>query len=94
MPSSHLISTQQTGGDDVPRLLWITLNMPLLRENLSKEDRREVAEAEVRQWLKDAGFEPSNGGWLVWEQDLGQLLPDEVTHAEVRDEAKAPPAEN
>ena len=57
--------------------------MPLLCDNLSREEGRKVSEEEVAEWLRCAGFTPSAGGWTVREADLGQLDPTEVISAEV-----------
>lgn len=60
------------------RRLRVKLNLPLLAANLSKEDARTVTEAEVSQWLRDAGFAQSGEWWFVAEPDLGQIDPSEV----------------
>jgi hypothetical protein len=60
------------------RRLRVKLNVPLLAENLSKEDSQVTSESEVREWLQDAGFTPHGDWWLVTEADLGQVDPSEV----------------
>jgi hypothetical protein len=45
---------------------------------LCAEDQRRVSLAGCRRWLREAGFEPHHGRWLVAERDLGQLDPSEV----------------
>jgi hypothetical protein len=60
------------------RRFVIDVDRDLLRANLSREEQRDVPEAEVRQWLLDAGFRPHGDRWLVNEPDLGQLDPSEV----------------
>jgi hypothetical protein len=70
------------------RTFLITINLDKLRENLSREDERPVTQAEVEQWLKDAGFTRVEDGWTVREADLGQLDPSEVITAEVIEEGE------
>jgi hypothetical protein len=36
----------------------------------------------VRRWLVEAGFTPTDAGWLVDEPNLGQLDPSEVAAVE------------
>jgi hypothetical protein len=62
--------------------LRIRINLKLLRENISQTDGRSWSEAEVLEWLKDAGFARDGDWWLVDEPDLGQLDPSEVTAVE------------
>jgi hypothetical protein len=56
----------------------VKLDIPRLVANLSKEDARDTSEAEVTQWLDDAGFSRDGEWWLVSEADLGQVDPSEV----------------
>lgn len=60
------------------RRVRIAIDVDLLRENVSKADGRPWTDAEVEQWLVDAGFTPDGDQWA----DLGQLEPNEVTHME------------
>ena len=60
----------------------IRINLARLRENVSKADTRVWSEAEVLQWLHDAGFTPDGDWWIARESDLGQLDPEEVTAVE------------
>jgi hypothetical protein len=62
--------------------LLVQLDLAVLREHLSREDRRAVSEAEVRRWLQDAGFTPRGDRWVVNERDLGQVEPSEVISVE------------
>ena len=62
--------------------LLIRLHLDRIRANLAKEDGREWSDDDVRRWLVEAGFTPSDGGWLVDEPNLGQLDPSEVAAVE------------
>ena len=42
-----------------------------------------MSDAEVLDWLRDAGFKQQGDEWLIPEADLGQLDPSEVTSSEV-----------
>ena len=64
------------------RRFRITINLPALRANLSREDGRNISDDEVHKWLLDAGFKPIGSSWTVTESDLGQLDPSEVLSAE------------
>ena len=61
----------------------VTVDVLRLRANLSAEEGREISTCEARQLLQDAGFVPDGDGWIVREQDMGHLRPEEVTSAEV-----------
>ena len=65
------------------RLFQIRIDLSLLRNNLSREEGRDVSDAEVGRWLNDAGFKPTREVWIVEESNLGQLDPSEVISAEV-----------
>ena len=65
----------------------IKLDLPLLVANLSREERREMPEHEVLQWLSDAGFFRVGEYWIVTEADLGQVDPSEVLEVETFDES-------
>ena len=65
------------------RLFQIHIDLGLLRNNLSREEGRDVSDAEVGGWLNDSGFKPTGDGWTVEESNLGQLDPSEVISAEV-----------
>jgi hypothetical protein len=60
------------------RWLRVRLDLNKLRAALSREDGRQYSSGEVRMWLLDAGFRPSEENWLVREVDLGQVQPGEV----------------
>jgi hypothetical protein len=62
--------------------LRIRINLGLLRANVSKADGWVWTEAEVQEWLHDAGFAREDDWWVVTESDLGQLDPSEVDAAE------------
>ena len=62
--------------------LHIRINLNLLRENVSKAEGRPWSEAEVLQWLRDAGFTADGDWWFGPEADVGQLDPEEVTAVE------------
>lgn len=62
--------------------LLIRLHLERIRTNLSKEDGREWSGEDVRRWLVEAGFTPTDTGWLVDEPNLGQLDPSEVAAVE------------
>ena len=67
------------------RLFRIRLNRPELRRNLAREYGHHVSDAEIDQWLIDAGFARRGEDWIVPEEDLGHLQPDEVSEADVID---------
>ena len=60
---------------------WVRIDVTALRTNMSREEKRDLSEAEVLAWLKDAGFVAEGDGWTVREADLGQLDPSEVVEA-------------
>ncbi len=63
----------------LPRRFRVTVRMADVRQNLSTADGAEYTDAEVRQWLADAGFEGVGGDeFLVDEPNLGHLDPSEV----------------
>ena len=64
------------------RRLRVRLNLPRLTEHLSREEKRALSVEEVNQWLEDAGFVKTNGGWEVDEPNLGHLDPSEVISVE------------
>lgn len=55
----------------------VRIRIEQLRANLSAADRADYSRAEVRGWLKDAGFEPQGNWWRVDESNL-LLEPAEV----------------
>ena len=65
----------------MPKKLLIRLHLDRIRANLAREDGREWSEEAVRRWLIEAGFTPTDVGWLVDEPNLGQLDPSEVESA-------------
>jgi hypothetical protein len=66
----------------MPKRVIVDVNLTVVAANLSKEERRQVSELEVRQWLHDAGFRPHGSRWIVDEPDLGHLDPSEVRSLE------------
>ena len=62
--------------------LRIRINLDLLRQNISEGEGRPWSEAEVLQWLRDAGFTAEGEWWITREADLGQLDAEEVTAVE------------
>ena len=62
----------------MPKRLIVDIDVAVLTAHLSKEEGHPVSEADVRQWLLDAGFKPHGERWIVNEPDLGQLDPSEV----------------
>jgi hypothetical protein len=56
----------------------VLLNIEKIQASLSTADGTSYTEAQVRQWLLDAGFEPHGNQWIVSEADLGQVDPSEV----------------
>ena len=61
------------------RRFRVTVRVALVRKNLSAADATEYTDADVRQWLADAGFESAGGDeFLVDEPNLGHLDPSEV----------------
>ena len=71
------------------RRLRVRLNMPRLIEHLSREEQRAVSVEDVNQWLTDAGFVKTNGGWEVDEPNLGHLDPSEVISVEAVEDDNA-----
>jgi hypothetical protein len=63
----------------------IRINLELLRENVSKAEGRVWSNAEVLQWLHDAGFTRAGEWWITEEANLGQLEPEEVIAVEDAD---------
>lgn len=68
------------------RTVLVNIDVEKLRGNLARTDQRNVSADEVRQFLTDAGFQQTDRGWLVSEENLGQLDPSEVLSAEVVEE--------
>jgi hypothetical protein len=65
------------------RRFRITIDLPRLRENMSRQEGRALSDTEIRQWLQDAGFAPAiDETWIIDEPDLGQLDPSEVQSVE------------
>jgi hypothetical protein len=56
----------------------VKIDLPALIAHLSREEGRGLSQAEVLQWLEDAGFTRAGEWWAVAEADLGQLDPSEV----------------
>ena len=52
------------------RLFQIHIDLGLLRNNLSREEGRDVSDAEVGGWLNVSGFKPTGDGWTVEESNL------------------------
>ena len=71
------------GAVAVSRKFLVRINLEQLRSNLSKADGQDHTLAEVRKWLREAGFEPAGDAWLVDQANLGQLEPSEVEDAEL-----------
>jgi hypothetical protein len=65
------------------RLFKIRLDWAALRSNLSREHGHQVSDQEITGWLTEAGFNPSGEEWLVREENLGHVQPEEVTEAEI-----------
>ena len=66
----------------MPKRVIVDIDLSAVAANMSREERRDVSEAEVRQWLRDAGFTAYGDRWIVDEPDLGQLEPAEVRSLE------------
>lgn len=66
----------------------VRISIEQLRANLSAADGADYSRAEVRGWLKDAGFEPQGNWWRVDESDL-LLEPAEVIEIIPAAEAEA-----
>jgi hypothetical protein len=72
------------------RWFRVQINLAAVCENLSREDDRPYSDADVRKWLKEAGFTAApESFWIVREPDLGHLQPEEVTSI---DEIVLPPS--
>jgi hypothetical protein len=56
----------------------VTIDLPLLIADLSREEGRAVSVGETIKWLSRAGFAQYGNLWLVREADLGHLNPAEV----------------
>ena len=65
------------------RRFRVKIDWERLRGHLSREDGEEKSDAQIRQFLHDAGFRREGGGdtWTVSEADLGHLRPEEVLEA-------------
>jgi hypothetical protein len=70
------------------RTFLVKVRTEQLRANLSAADGEGYSRADVRQWLRDAGFQPAGGWWRVDEADL-LLDPAEVSEAIPLSEAEA-----
>ena len=72
------------------RRFRIRINMPLLREQLSRSDGTAYTAEQVHRWLLDAGLRPVEGGpgdtWVADEANLGHLNPSEVLEADLLDD--------
>ena len=64
------------------RTVLVNIDIDKLRANLARADQRDVSAEEVLRFLADAGFSKTDRGWLVNEENLGQLDPAEVLSAE------------
>ena len=64
------------------RRFLVQIDIERLRSHLSKADREQKSVEQVVEFLADAGFHWTSNGWLVSEEDLGVLDPDEVTAVE------------
>jgi len=65
------------------RLFKIRLDWAALRSNLSREHGHQVSDQEITAWLTEAGFSPSGQEWVVREESLGHVQPEEVIDAEI-----------
>ena len=75
----------------MPRTFVVRIDLARLQANLSAQVRRPLAESEVLDWLRDAGFtRVSSDHWLVAEPDLGHLLPAEVLGVPIVQEETEP----
>ena len=81
-PDSPVLAPNARGYSGGMKRLRIRINLALLRANVSEADARAWSEAEVLQWLQDAGFTADGDWWIAGESDLGQLDPAEVTAVE------------
>jgi hypothetical protein len=68
------------------RTVLVNLDIENLRANLARADQRDVSLEEALRFLADAGFTKTDKGWLVSEQNLGQVDPSEVISADLVDE--------
>ena len=68
------------------RRLRVRINIPVLIQHLSRDEKRAVPMDEVTQWLEDAGFIELGDAWMVDEADLGHLDPSEVISVEPVDD--------
>jgi hypothetical protein len=68
------------------RTVLVNIDIETLRANLAQADQREISSDEVLRFLADAGFEKTDRGWLVTEENLGHLDPSEVLSAEFVEE--------
>ena len=68
------------------RVFRVRITRELVLANLSREDGRPWSDAELEQWLLDAGFRRVDDQWVVAEENLGHLDPSEVIAAEPLEE--------
>ena len=68
------------------RTVLVNIDIDMLRANLARADQRDVPPEEVLRFLADAGFSKTDKGWIVTEENLGQLDPSEVLSAEFVEE--------
>ena len=68
------------------RRFKVQIDRQRLLTDLAREDGRVWSDAELDQWLMEAGFtRMEDGTWTVAEEDLGHLDPAEVISAEYLD---------
>ena len=72
------------------RLMLVRVNQRLL-VNLAREYGRAVSPREAEQLLIDAGFTPDEQDqWIVDEENLNHLNPDEVSAVEILEKVRPP----
>jgi hypothetical protein len=62
----------------MPRRFLVQIDVELLRSHLAEADREAKSPEQIQEFLSSSGFQPTSGGWLVSEADLGVLNADEV----------------
>ena len=65
------------------RLFRISIDQAVLAAHLAQERREQQSNSQLRADLIAAGFLPEGVCWVVREDNLGYLIPSEITEIEV-----------
>ncbi len=66
-----------------PCRVWIDLTRVRANLQLASDEREEISELDVYEWLSTLGLEPDeSGAWIGTERSLRHLADDEITRIE------------